>query len=277
MRALITAMVLATTGGCFSFWGLTQVTGTQSAWDQNVREETVPVPGVEENLVVTIPLAIEYEPVPYSSAPATTPSPAPTARPFELACRAEQRARDTVYRSAFRYGSRWKKYTAVSFLAESAIATAVLLGGDRDKPKVQLWGGFFAIDAIGTAAIFFIPRKEIYRKDEKAVITPLRSDCPDGLVLEIGGESFPVNAAGRLGELGDAALDQWMAQPTGTIQLGLDGRNMLLLVGANEQCAWNRAHHPEQPQQCGAYAALPRMVAGVLSVPAGTLTVVVED
>lgn len=274
MRALVTAAVLATTSGCFSFWGLTQITGTQSAWEQNVREETVPLPGVEENLVVTLPLAIEYEPVPYSSAPATTPPAAPTPRPFALTCRAEQRARDTVYRSAFRYGSRWKKLTAISFLAESAIASAILLTGDRDTPKVQLWGGFFAIDAIGTAAIFFIPRKEIYRKDEKAVITPLRSDCPDGLVLEVGGDSFPIDAAGRIGELGETALDQWMAQPTGSLQVSLEGRTMLLLVGANEQCAWSRAHHPGPGPSCGGYAALPQGTQGLLTVPAGTLTVV---
>ena len=277
MRALITALVLTMTSGCFSFWGLTQITGTQSAWEQNVREESVPMPGVEESLIVTLPLAIEYEPLPYHNPQDTTPAPAPRPRPFELACRAQQRGRDTVYRSAFRYGSRWKKLTAISFLAESAIASAILLGGDRDKPKVQLWGGLFAIDAIGTAAIFFIPRKEIYRKDEKPVITQLRSDCPDGLVLEIGGDSFPVNAAGRIGELGDTALDQWMAQPAGTIQISLEGRSMLLLVGANEQCAWNRAHHPGPGQSCGSYTALPEWAQGVLSVAAGTLTVVAAD
>lgn len=279
MRALITTTVLAAlSGGCFSFWGLTQITGTQSAWEQDVREESVPVPGVEENLVVSFPLGFEYEPAPYRSSADTSPPPAPVMKPFALSCTANQRGRDTVYRSAFRYGSRWKKFTAISFLAESAIATAVLLGGDRSNVKTQMWGGLFAVDAIGTAAIFFIPRKDIYQKQEKTVITPLRTDCPDGLVLEIGGDSFPINAAGRLGELGDAALDQWMAAPNGTIQFSLDGRSTLLLVGANEQCAWNRAHHPELSQRCGAYSmALPRAVTGSLSVPLGTLTVVAAE
>lgn len=279
MRTLFTTIVLAAaSGGCFSFWGLTQITGTQRAWDQNVREESVPAPGVEENLVVSFPLGFEYEPTPYRSTADTSPRPAPVTKPFALTCNANQRGRDTVYRSAFRYGSRWKKYTAISFLAESAIATAVLLGGDRSNVKTQMWGGLFAVDAIGTAAIFFIPRKEIYQTQDKTVITPLRTDCPDGLVLEIGGDTFPINAAGRLGELGDAALDQWMAAPTGTIQVSLDGRSALLLVGANEQCAWNRAHHPELAQRCGAYGTgLPQTVIGSLSVPVGTLTVVAAE
>lgn len=277
MRALITATMVATLSGCFSFWGLTQVTGTQSAWEQNVREVSVPMPGVEDQLVVSFPLGFEYESVPYRSPSETTPAPPPVKKPFQLTCSAQQRGRDTVYRSAFRYGSRWKKYTAISFLAESAIATAVLLGGDRDTPKVQLWGGFFALDAIGTAAIFFIPRKDIFQTAEKTVITPVRSDCPEGLVLEIGADSFPVNAAGRLGELGDAALDQWMAAPAGSLQLSLEGRTTLLLVGANEQCAWNRAHHPELTQPCGAYTMVPGTVAGSLSLPVGTLTVVAAE
>ena len=278
MRAVIAAAVLSTLTGCFSFWGLSQITGAQRAWEQDVREERVPAPGVEETLVVTLPLGFEYEPTPYRSSTDTTPPPAPVMKPFAISCNANQRGRDTVYRSAFRYGSRWKKYTAISFLAESAIATAVLLGGDRTSPKTQLWGGFFAVDAIGTAGIFFIPRKEIYQTSEKTVITPLRTDCPDGLVLDIGGDSFPINAAGRLGELGDAALDQWMASPNGALHVSLDGRTTLLLVGANEQCAWNRAHHPELPQRCGSYSAgLPREVTGALSLPLGTLTVVAAE
>ncbi len=276
MRALIAASLLSTLTGCFSFWGLSQITGAQSAWEQNVREERVPLPGVEENLVVTLPLGFEYEPAPYRSSTDTTPAPAPVVKPFAITCNAHQRGRDTVYRSAFRYGSRWKKFTAISFLAESAIATAVLLGGDRTTAKTQLWGGFFAVDAIGTAAIFFIPRKEIYQQTEKTVITPLRTDCPDRLVLEIGGDSFPINAAGRLGELGDAALDQWMAQPTGALQVSLDGRTALLLVGANEQCAWNRARHPERAPGCNAYAS-PREVTVSLPLPLGTLTVVAAE
>ena len=85
---------------------------------------------------------------------------------------------------------------------------------------------------------------------------------------------FPVDAAGRLGELGESALDQWMAAPTGSLQVSLDGRSMLLVIGANEQCAWNRAHHPDQPQACGAYGALPRAASASIAVPAGTLTAI---
>jgi len=280
MRTVIAlATMLATTTGCFTTWALTQVTGTERAWDEKVQEASVPLPGVEERLSVTIPLAIEYETSPSSTTtttPTTTtpPRPGATPLPFELACRSEQRARDVVYRSAFRYGSRWKKTTALMFLAEAAIGTTLLLAGNREDPREVLAGGFFAVDAVGTAALFFIPRKEIYRQDEKPVITPLRTDCPEGLVLEIGGDSFPVNAAGRIGELGEAALDQWMAAPTGSLQVSLDGRSMLLGIGANEQCAWNRAHHPEQTQACGAYGVLPRATSASIAVPAGTLTAV---
>lgn len=263
---LSVAILLGTTG-CFTSWALTQGTGSQRVWDENVREETVPLPGVEERLVVTLPLALEI----------VDTSGIRTSKPFALECKAEQQARDAVYHSAYRYGSRWKKGTALMFVLEGALATTFLALGKREDPREVLAGGFLALDALGTAAVFFAPRKEIYRRDEKPITTALRTDCPDGLVLEIAGDSFPVNAAGRLGELGDVALDAWMESLTGSIAMTYEGRSFPLTIGVNEQCAWNRAHHPETTRACPAYGGFPTTVSTWISVPAGTLTTVASE
>jgi len=84
--------------GCFTSWTLTQVTGTERAWDEKVQEASVPAcPASRKRLVVTIPLDIEYEaprarrrrpPPPPARARAAT-APAVRAR----VVRAEQRAR----------------------------------------------------------------------------------------------------------------------------------------------------------------------------------------
>jgi len=105
------------------------------------------------------------------------------------------------------------------------------------------------------------------------VITPLRSDCPDGLVLEIGGDSFPVNAAGRLGELGengarsvDGGADRIAA---GQPRRPFDCCSSSVRTSSARGTA---RHHPEQVQACGAYGALPRRTSASIVVPAGTLS-----
>ena len=199
MRALLLAL-LATTSGCFTSWAVTQAVGGQRTLDEGVREERVPQPDVHERLHVMMPFVQRY-------ATATPDTTTDTAAPFE--CRSSQSATDAVYRSNFRYGGRWKKVAAAMFLIEAGIAAAVYFAGDRAEPGAQLTIGFFGLDAIGTAALIFVPRKEIYRRDVLPVHSSIRNDCPAGIVVEIAGETFPVDAAGQIGELGDAALASW--------------------------------------------------------------------
>lgn len=279
--ALVLAAVVASSAGCATAWLVTQATNTPRVWDESVREQVVPQPGIDERLTVTLPLVTEYEPVATPTQPGATMAPpaAPVARPFALTCSADQQARDTVYHSAFRYGSRWKKGMLLMFLAEGAAGAALLLLA-ADKPENVLIGGFFAIDAIGTGALVFAPRKEIYRHDERPVLTHLRSDCPDGLALVLGGEPFPIDAAGKLGEVGDAALADWMAQPAGPLELEIAGQRRALPIGAAELCAWQRDHQrgaAGPSAACSqAFGVTPRVTAATIVVPAGTLTQVAE-
>jgi hypothetical protein len=274
MRALC-AFFAATCSGCFTMWTTTQLSGTQRVWDEGVREQAVPLDGVEERLAVELPLAIMHEVPPPTTTSTTTSATIPVTPakelPFALTCVTTQRGQDEVYHSAFRYGTSWKKGAALMFLIEGLSGSAMLFLGERSGSDI-VWGSFLAADAVGSAAIFFIPRKEIYRRDVVEVVTPIRDDCPAGLALEIAGESYPVDAAGRIGELGETALDDWMQQPSGIVRVTLPGQSTDLILGAAERCTWNRARQRTMGEGC-TYQAVPSQTATAsLLVPAGTLT-----
>lgn len=286
--AVVLAASVASTG-CFTTWVGTQAAGKPGAWDEKVREENVPLPGITERLLVSMPLA--------------TPS-------FKLECHSVQNAKDAVYHTAFRYGAGWKKATAIMFLAEAALASVMLLTYDKEKPGTAVVGGLLAVDALGTGVLFFVPRKEVYRRDEKAVTTELRTDCPDGLVVDIGGDQFPVDAAGRIGELGEAAFDAWLeagqpvavAPPQAQPQAGpyvppaygapvtqaapavatamappapiapllvsFEGKTQEIGLGYSERCLAHHIRHPETP----ACAATTSTVTTMFEVPVGTFS-----
>ncbi len=302
-KALALTAIAAMSSGCFTGWVATQAVGGARFLDEGVREEAVPLDGVQERLSVSLPLAIEYD-VDAAGAQSSAPQ-NKKARPFALTCSTRQHAQDRVYHSAFRYGSKWKKTTAISFLVEAALGAAFLLldrNRDLNDPMAAndrtglLAGGFLALDAIGTAAIFFIPRKEVYTVEDKAVVTPIRDDCPEGLVLEIGGDAYPVDALGAIEEAGEIALDAWMrasdGAPGGGLALTFEGRAMPLRVDARERCAWVRARPadtnapsstPDAPSDpygprdaCSTQgqlsADLPRATTAVITVPTGSLS-----
>ncbi len=267
MRALITMAVAAQLSGCATAWIATQAFGTQKTLDEGVREVTVPVAGIQERLAVSLPLVVEYAQVAAGSQPSTTPA---TALPFALSCRTDQRAKDLVYHSAFRYGKRWKWTSGLMVLVEGALA-AVMLSSVSEKPGYVVGGGFLAVDALVTTGLFFIPRKEIYRHDEVTAVTPVRSDCPEGMTLAISGEKFAVDASGKIGEVGDAALDAWMSAPSGPLLLEVAGQSRAFEVGYGEQCVWLRDHHRDQPATCTASVALRSLLLSI-DVPVGALT-----
>ena len=238
--------------GCATTWIATQASGTQRVWDEGIHEVHVPQPGVQEHLVVTLPLA----PAAGSAAPT-----------FALTCAVDQTAHDAVYHQAFRYGSRWKKMTALAFVLEGALGATFLLTASNDKPNGYLYGGFLALDALVTAPLIFIPRKEIYRTDDLPVTTPLRSDCPDGLALEIGSDTFPVAATGELGELGDAALTEWMKAPNGALRVEIAGQARDLPIDDGGRCTWLRNHG----QTCATYGNA-TLASVTIPVAAGTFT-----
>lgn len=199
MRAVILLCLLS---GCFTTWTGLQIAGYPGAPDENIREVRVPQPGIREKLVVSLTQDNTFE------------------------CTAMQGATDVVYHSAYRYGKNWKIATAGMFIAEGLMATYFALTYSQDKrPQDALGAGYFAVDAVGTAALFFAPRKEIFSTKTTPVTTTIRSACPDGLALDIGGEAYPINAAGSVGELGQVALDDWMRASSGSMQVTFAGRS----------------------------------------------------
>lgn len=198
MRAVILLLLMS---GCFTTWTGLQIAGYPGAPDENVREVRVPQPGVREQLVISL-------------------SPQNT---FE--CTAMQGATDVVYHSAYRYGKNWKIATAGMFVVEGLMATYFALTYSQDKhPQDALGAGYFALDALGTAALIFAPRKEVFSTKTTPVTTTIRSACPDGLAVDINGEAYPINAAGSVGELGQVALDDWMRAPSASMQVTFEGR-----------------------------------------------------
>jgi len=246
--------------GCATSWIITQAAGGQRAFDEDVHEVHVPQPGIEEHLTVTLPLAPQTTPAAQAGQPATT-------LPFALTCAVAQTGHDLVYHQAFRYGSRWKKLTAAAFVLEGALGAVFLLSATDQKPQGYLYGGFLAADAVLTAPLFFIPRKEIYRNDDVPVTTPVRGDCPEGLALEVGSDTFPIDAAGKLGELGETALGEWMKAPNGPLRVDIAGQARDLFVDEAGRCTWLRS----RGGTCSLYGA--STVASVtIPVAAGTLT-----
>jgi hypothetical protein len=213
--------MLLATSGCFTTWAGLRVSGLPGAPDENKREETVPQPGIQEHLVVTL-------------------------AGNKLECSSAQVATDTVYRSAYRYGTNWKIATGVMFLAEALSATALMLESPDAKNHAEhlLGGAFLGVDALGTGVLFFAPRKEIYDHHDQAITTTISSVCPEGLALEIASETYPIDGRGSIGELGEAALDDWMHTPNGSLLVDFNGRTAPLRTD---------------------------MPSAVFSVPAGTL------
>jgi hypothetical protein len=258
------AIACVALSGCATTWGMTQASDSARIWDEDVHEIRVPMDDVTETLTVALPLAIEYYPGTKSATgQQITP---PKALPFALQCSTQQSAHDVRYHQAFRYGSFWKKSTAVFFVLEAASAAALLLA-DGDQPEGQVFGGFFAIDAAVTGALFFAPRKDIYRHDVVPIETGIRSDCPDGLELAIGNTVLPIDAAGHPGDLGNAAIDDWMKAPNGTIEVRFSGVRQPLEIDDAARCTWRREHHVDTCNP-GPW----RSVSAILRVPPGTLT-----
>ena len=180
MFAKLLPLVLS---GCATGWIVTEASGQQRLLDENVHEVRVPEAGVEEHLTVSL---------------------LPNATTFT--CAVDQTGPERVYHQAFRYGSRWKKTVAVMFVLEAAAGAAFLLTADDQHAGNYVYGGLLAVDSALTLPLIFIPRKEIYRTDDTVATTSVRSDCPDGLTVTIGADTYPIDASGNVGDLGRAAM-----------------------------------------------------------------------
>ena len=79
-RALLALAAAAALGGCFTTWATTQAVAGRPPFDENSREEAVPLPGVDETLRVTLHPDGKPPPAPATgtaAAPAGSGAPAP--------------------------------------------------------------------------------------------------------------------------------------------------------------------------------------------------------
>ncbi len=227
MRALLALALAAQLSGCATSWIFIQSTGTQSALDEDNHEVRVPQPGATEHLVVRMPVAPEYEAIPASNGQ-------PTSRgkllPFAFKCARSQAGQDLVVRHAYRYGHTWKKTAILGFILEGALGALGLLSASNEKPTGYLWGGYFALDAVLTLPLIFIPKKEVRAESRIEVTTPLDDSCPEGLALEVAAKSFPINAAGRISADAERELAAWKSQPNGPLELSFLGQRRELRI-----------------------------------------------
>jgi hypothetical protein len=231
MRLAIACAVLVMTSGCFTSWAITQATGGQRILDEKTRIERVPLDDAKERLHVLMPFT------------------AVATEPYAFQCLSTQTATDAVHQSGFRYGSAWKKVALVMFVLEAGVAAATYFAADMERTENQLAVGLLGAEALGTAALVFAPRKEIYRQETKRVYSTIRRDCPDGIAVELAGETFPIDPAGRIGELGEAALEAWRREPASApARITYDHRTYDVRIG----------------------------MSAVFEVPLGTLTSLVE-
>ncbi len=221
MRALLALGLAAQVSGCATTWLIIQGTGSATILDEDNHEVRVPQPGLTEHLIVTMPVAPEYE---------TTPgvNGAPPVRgaelPFAFKCARTQAGQDLIVRHAYRYGGGWKKGVVVAVLLEAAIGALGLLDATQAKPAGYVYGGFFALDAVLAIPLIFIPRKEVSAEDRVAVTSQLDDSCPEGVAVELAGRSSPIDAAGRVSAETVRELEQWRTQPSGPLEVSFFGQ-----------------------------------------------------
>lgn len=241
--AALIGVVAASGGGCATFWATSQIVAGRPPFDENAREQSVPLPGVTERLGVT--LHLEGKPVPPANAAMTqnpTPAPAPTtsAAPPDpvVECVVVQNGREQVYRAASYYGKTWKWTAGISFLIEGAIAAVYLLAGSETGHYVI--GGYLAADALVTGGLFFAPRRDIYERSERATSLRVRNDCPEGLLLEVAGRPVPIDADGRLSPLALALIERHITGTPEPIRVRLGAFGGEIQLDPAIRCSWAR-------------------------------------
>lgn len=241
-------MPAAIFSACATTWGISQATLGRPPFDENVRKETVPIAGVREQLDLVIDLA--SRPAASTAQPGAHP-PATSGDPgLGISCRVTQNGKETLYRSSTRYGTKWKYLAAASALLEGAIAASSLL---KEEPTAQdtLGGWFLAGDAIGSAILAVIPSRDVYKNSIEATSTLVRSDCPEGVALEVGGRVIPIDATGALGDIGNSVVRTHLEQLAGPLFIRFGEERAIIPIAAIDRCEWgNQIRHPDAMRYC---------------------------
>ncbi|MGE0550546.1 MAG: hypothetical protein AB7O24_14185 [Kofleriaceae bacterium] len=259
----IAAMLALTTSGCATIWTIGKVAGTDLAPSENVREVSVPKPGVTERLTVFLD----------GDRPNRAPhAPEPLVR---LSCHVDQLGPEDLYRSESVYASGWKWSMLAGVLVEG-LAAAALYASRDEEPGAEYAAGLFAVDAVASAGLLLLqPRKDLFTHEQRVVTTRVRSTCPEGVSLDIAGNTFRVDSTGDIGELGSTALGEWMNEPTGAVIVRFETRTAEFRIGDAQRCEWLRRRDPKAAQSCVSYGAAPMFVK--LDLPVGTATRVVAQ
>ena len=276
---IVLAMAVASSGCAFT-WGASQIGQGRPPFDENARSESVPLPGVLESLIVNVHFS--GRPVVTQSSSTGSAQQTPSAPPFpaqpvntELVvdCQVVQSGREKVYRAATRYGKGWKYVTATMFVLEGALAALYILS-DESKPQQVIGGWLLAADALGTGALFFVPSRDVYETKVNTTLTPVRSDCPEGLTLELAGRQVAVEANGEIGDLGAALLKEQMERSNTPVRVSLGQNSADVFISGADRCSWaRRTQHPDLQMMCSQSGGMiGRLnVEVTLAVPLGSL------
>lgn len=275
---MLLAMPAALSSACATTWGISQATLGRPPFDENVRTETVPIAGVREQLDLVIDLA--RRPDANAPQPGSTQAQAPSPDALGISCRVTQEGKETLYRASTRYGTKWKYLAVASAILEGGFAAAYLL---KDEPTAQetLGGWFLAGDALGSAILAFVPSRDVYKNSIAETSTLVRSDCPEGVALEVGGRVIPIDATGALGDIGDAVVKTHLEQLAGPLFIRFGEQRVIIPIAAIDRCEWgNRIRHPDAMRYCQEARATPNLsqmtqrgqlrFSVVLPVPLGT-------
>lgn len=276
---ILAGLVLAS--GCATVSVTAYAAGKTPAFNENERVESVPLPGFTEELHVEFVAAGQR---PRSRRTTTTRPSKPRVvstepLPPELSCKVTQTGQSVDHIAASRYGKKWKWATASFFVLEAAVAALYLLSdapdGKSNVPR-RVGGGYLALDALVTAGLFFVPKRDVLETKPRTVVTTVRRDCPAGLVVEAGGKRVEVDARGKLGPVGVQVLDRAMAEPTARIDVRFGSYSAVIAPTPDQRCAWLRGRRKSAEARAvcadavGRYGRQP--ITTTLQVAPGTLS-----
>ncbi|HCF58261.1 MAG TPA: hypothetical protein DFS52_09750, partial [Myxococcales bacterium] len=205
--------------------------------------EAPPEPPGESVLPGPMPPAVEVEPSPVPLESCDCPpepppgrwEPEPPAPPraepelsVQLSCMLQQRpSRELVHKESFSYDVGWKLMTAFMAVSESAIAGLMahsyLEGRRRGAEELTplVLGSYLALDALGSALLFFLPTKHNVVDFEAEGRWTSSPGCPAGLTASVGGRSYQVAPDGVLEADGGARVYEQLATPDHGFELRL--------------------------------------------------------
>ena len=263
-------------GGCATTWAISEIAWGKPPLDENERAESVPLPGVREQVKVRVYLAGRPpSPAPAANAAATatpTPAGAPPKR-LQAECEVTQTGAAIEYRASTRYGPKWGRATAFSFLMEAIGAGLFLLS--KNQPDGYVVAGVLGTDAFATGLLHFVPARDLYESTRRDDELTVRRDCPEGLALRIAGRTAAFSALGQLDDVGQALFEQYMSAPAGGVQVALGRFERDVPIDPNVRCAWAMAQNrPRELATCTPAQLATTLVPLDLAivVPTGTAT-----